>query len=632
MNSPRPLLSFKEKVSYGFGDLASVLYWQTFMLYFTYFYTDVFLLPASVAATMFLISRLFDGINDPLMGIIADRTNTRWGKFRPYLLWMSVPFAIAGVLAFSVPDFSMTGKIIYAYCTFLLIMILYTAINIPYTALMGVMSPNSMDRTKLSSYKFVFAFTAGIIVSATLLPMTRALSDTDDETKMPTEIAAEMGTQMTAEIDSIMATEKGTIIAAEESVEMATKMASVMAKEMAADMASEMDIQLDTLLIAEETAEKATKRAIEKASEIAAVKSLEMPTKMTADMTAGMAQEIATEMTKEIAIIMATAMVMEMDTEKSPEEITKIATERAIEMIKEKPATEGWTYTFIIYGIIAVIFYLIAFKGTRERVKASKKQQTSVKKDLLALISNKPWVILFVATITFILFVSIRLSITAHYFKYLVDTRELTLPFLGTRYYTFETLVSAYNTIGQICSLLGVFIITFTAKVLGKKKTFLLFLTIAAFSSGIVYIISPENLGWIYFFQITGSLSGGPLSVLLWAMYADTADFGEWKFHRRSTGLVFSASTMSQKFGWAIGAYVALTLLATVGYSPNVPQTADSAIGILRLFSIIPASFGVLAMVFIIIYPLNEKKVNEMSTELQERRSNEEKDEEDSDT
>jgi len=93
MNALTQKLLFKEKISYGFGDLASVLYWQTFMLYFTYFYTDVFLIPASVAATMFLVTRIWDGINDPLMGILADRTQTRWGKFRPYLLWLCVPFA-----------------------------------------------------------------------------------------------------------------------------------------------------------------------------------------------------------------------------------------------------------------------------------------------------------------------------------------------------------------------------------------------------------------------------------------------------------------------------------------------------------------------------------------------------------
>ena len=151
-------LSFREKFSYGFGDLASVLYWQTFMLYFTYFYTDVFLIPASVAAAMFLISRIWDGVNDPVMGIIADRTKTKWGHFRPYLLWLCVPFAVIGVLTFTVPDFDMTGKLIWAYVTFNLMMMIYTAINIPYTALLGVISPDSNERTSVSSMKFLFAF------------------------------------------------------------------------------------------------------------------------------------------------------------------------------------------------------------------------------------------------------------------------------------------------------------------------------------------------------------------------------------------------------------------------------------------------------------------------------------------
>lgn len=462
IEEPKPVLRLSEKIAYGFGDLASVLYWQTFMLYFTYFYTDVFLLPASVAATMFLVVRIFDGINDPLMGMIADRTRTRWGKFRPYLLWLCVPFAVAGVLAFTVPDFGPTGKIVWAYCTFILIMVLYTAINIPYTALLGVISPNSQDRTTAASFKFIFAFTAGIIVSATLLPMTTWLGGDD--------------------------------------------------------------------------------------------------------------------------------------------------------------ASRGWQYTFIIYGIAAVVFFLIAFFGTRERVLPPKTQKSSVRQDLYELITNKPWLILLATTITFILFVAVRSSVTAHYFRYYIGPQELNLPFLETRSYSFELLVSAFNTIGQISSLIGVVIVMWISKVLGKKRTFIVFFVVAIASTGLVYVLTPQQLGLIYLLQITGSVTGGPLSVLLWAMYADTADYNEWVRGRRATGLVFSASTMSQKFGWAIGAYIALTLMASVGFEPHVVQTPESVRGLILLFTVIPAGIGILSLLIYLAYPLDEKKVRRMTAELQARR------------
>jgi len=455
-------LKFTEKAAYGFGDLASVLYWQTFMMYFTFFYTDVFLIPASAAATMFLVSRIWDGVNDPLMGVLADRTKTRWGKFRPYLLWLCIPFAVVGVFTFTVPEFGMTGKLIWAYTTFILIMMLYTAINIPYTALLGVISSDSKERTSVSSIKFIFAYGAGIIVSATLLPMVKFFGGGD----------------------SI--------------------------------------------------------------------------------------------------------------------------------------APRGWQLSFIIYGIAAVVFFLIAFKGTKERVQPPASQKTSVIKDLKELVTNGPWLILLAGTITFILFVALRGSVTAHYFKYVIG--EQSVKILGGKTYSFETLVSAFNTIGQLSSLIGVFIVSWIAKKLGKKKTFLIFFAVAIVSTGSYFFLSAEQLGLIYFFQIIGSLTGGPMSVLLWAMYADTADYAEWKNGCRATGLIFSASTMSQKFGWAFGAFVALTLMSSVGFTPNEVQTGDSLKGLIALFSIIPAAFGVLSAIIIFFYPLNDKRVEEIEGELAERR------------
>ncbi len=455
-------LSLKEKLGYGFGDLASVLYWQTFMLYFTYFYTDVFLLPASVAATMFLVSRLWDGVNDPLMGIISDRTNTRGGKFRPYLLWLCVPFAFVGVLTFTTPDFSLSGKIIWAYGTFILIMMLYTAINIPYTSLLGVISADSNERTSVSSIKFLFAFAAGIIVSATLLPMTKALGGGNDP--------------------------------------------------------------------------------------------------------------------------------------------------------------KGWQLTFIIYGIAAIAFFLIAFKSTRERVHPPKEQKTTVGRDLKNLVTNKPWLILLATTITFILFVAVRGSVTVHYFKYVIANQTLSLPFIGEKTYDFIALASVYNTVGQVSAFIGVVLVTWFSRLIGKKKAFVILFIIAIFSTAILYYLTAEQLGLIFFFQITGSMTGGPLSVLIWAMYADTADYGEWKNGTRSTGLIFSASTMSQKFGWAFGAFLALNLMAQLGFKPNETQSAESLRGLLLLFSLIPAGMGVLSILLSIFYPLHEKRVKEISLDLHNRR------------
>ena len=473
-------LKLREKFCYGFGDLASVLYWQTFMVYLTFFYTDVFGLTALAAGTMLGLSRSMDAFFDPVMGMVADRTETRWGKFRPFLLWICVPFAVAGVLTFTTPAFGGTGKLIWACLTYNALMLLYTAINIPYTAMLGVLSPDPNERTSLSSIKFVGAFSAGLLISFFLLPMSKALGRGD--------------------------------------------------------------------------------------------------------------------------------------------------------------AARGWQLSFIIVGLAAVAFFLVTFFNTRERVRPPAAQKTSVLQDLRDLVTNGPWLLLLAATITFILFVAVRSSVTAHYFKYYVGSQTVPtwrfhifsfdvpipvfLSFLGhPETWGFESLVSLFNGTGQTASLLGVILVPFYARRVGRKVAFVSMFVVAIASTAVFYLFKPDQLGLIFGVNLLGSITGGPLSALLWAMYADTADYAEWKKGRRATGLVFSASIFSQKQGWAIGAWVALGLMSSVGFKANVIQTPATLHGLLLLVSLIPAAIGVLSILIVLFYPLNEIKMSQIETDLKARRA-----------
>jgi len=463
-----PPLPLREKLAYGFGDLASVLYWQTFMVYLTYFYTDVLGLAAATTGTMLLFSRSLDAFFDPVMGMVADRTQTRWGKFRPFLLWLCVPMAIVGVLTFTVPGFGAAGRLAWAIATYNVLMLLYTAINIPYTAMLGVLTPNPDERTTLSSVKFTGAFLAGIAVSAGLLPMARRLGGGDD--------------------------------------------------------------------------------------------------------------------------------------------------------------ARGWQLAFVVIGVAAVACFLVTFFNTRERVVPPPVRERSVRRDLRELLGNRPWLVLLATTIAFILFVAARSSVTVHYFKYFVGSRTVTLPsFLpkigGTQEWHLEGLVSAFNTTGQLASLIGVLLVPLLARAMGRKNAFIALFVVAIASTAAFYFLRPEQLGLIFALNALGSLTGGPLSALLWAMYADTVDYAEWKNHSRSTGLVFSASIFSQKQGWALGAWVALGLMASVGFQANTAQNAASLHGLVLLMSVIPAALGIVAIAIVLFYPLDEAKVRQIGAELAARRA-----------
>jgi len=456
-------LPFREMLAFGCGDFASVLYWQTFMRYLPYYYTDIFGITAGALATMLLVSRVWDGVNDPIIGMLADRTETRWGKFRPFILFGCVPFAIFGVLTFTTPGFGAAGKLIWAYLTYNALMMLYTTVNIPYTALMGVMTSNPVERTRLSSIKFIFAFSAGMVISATLLPMVSALGGANPQ--------------------------------------------------------------------------------------------------------------------------------------------------------------RGWQLAFVIVGIVAVGFFLITTFGTKERIKPAADANTSIWRDLRFLVTNNAWVLLLATTLTWILFVALRSSVSTHYFKYFIynGAPDTPLPFLG-RTFTLDGLVSGFNALGQAASVVGVVITSLVVSKVPKRALFITMFVLSIMTTGSYLFLQPGQLGAIFVIEIIGNLVGAPLPVLLWAMYADTADYGEWKSGRRTTALVFSASTMSQKFGWALAAFIAFQLLQFVGFHANeIPSDAVKS-SLVRLMSIYPAILGVLSIGIFLFYPLNEQRMVEINTELKRRR------------
>ena len=165
-------LRLKEKIGYGMGDAGSCMIWSVLALYLTWFYTDVYGLAPGVVGTLFLVIRIFDAFSDPVMGAICDRTRSRWGKFRPWLLWMALPFGLGAVLMFTTPDLSMNGKIVYAWVTYLVMSLIYTAINIPYCSVAGVITLNQKERLGCLSWRFFLNGLATLIVSSSILPLT----------------------------------------------------------------------------------------------------------------------------------------------------------------------------------------------------------------------------------------------------------------------------------------------------------------------------------------------------------------------------------------------------------------------------------------------------------------------------
>lgn len=458
------MIKLTEKIGYGFGDMASSMFWKLFGAYLMIFYTDVFGLPAAVVGTMFLITRIWDSAFYPIVGVVADRTHSRWGKFRPYLLWLAVPFGIIGILTFVTPDWSPTGKLIYAYVTYSLMMMIYSAINVPYASLLGVMSPNPKERNTLSTYRMTFAYIGSFIALLLFMPLVNFFS--------------------------------------------------------------------------------------------------------------GNSKELADQQT-------------------------------------------GWTMAVVVIAILCIVLFFGCFAWTKERVKPIKETQNPLKEDLKDLFKNKPWWILLGAGVAALVFNSIRDGATVYYFKYFVVEEDYaTVSFFGMSF----VLSGLYLALGQAANIIGVIAAAPVSNRIGKRNTYMWAMIIATVLSVIFYWFDKEDLIWMFVFQALISVCAGSIFPLLWSMYADCADYSELKTGNRATGLIFSSSSMSQKFGWAIGTAVTGWLLGFFGFQANAVQSEEAISGIKMFLSFLPAIGTILSVVFISMYPLTENKMKDITTELEHKR------------
>ena len=274
----------------------------------------------------------------------------------------------------------------------------------------------------------------------------------------------------------------------------------------------------------------------------------------------------------------------------------------------------GWVMGVGVIGVICVILFLLCFSWTKERVQQIESEENvSIKTDLKNLFHNAPWWILVATGLAALLFNAVRDSVAIYYFR---DFVKLNYKMAGTGW----DITTIYFLVGQAANLIGVMAAPSISAKYGKKKTYMIAILLAGLLSIVFYFI-PNNIVWILALQFLISIFAGYVLPLLWSMFADIVDHQELLTGRRATGLIFSSSSMSQKLGWALGAALSGWILAWFNYIPDaVTQSADTIFGEKLMISLLPAACCVLAFLGMFFYPLSDKKVKEISEELNSRR------------
>ena len=440
-------LSVTEKIGYGLGDMAANFVFQAMLALQLSFYTDTFGLTAAQAGTLFLVVGLSAAAINPIMGIIADRTNTKWGKFRPWLLWTAVPFGIIGILTFTTPNFSPTGKLVYAWVTYVLLRVIYVINNVPYASLTGVITGDPDERTSLSSYRQIFANTAGFIVQGLAIPLRDFFGHGDN--------------------------------------------------------------------------------------------------------------------------------------------------------------AKGFQFTMGLFSILSVVFFIVTFATTKERIQPDPKQKSSTRQDLADLIKNGPWVALFLVTTFYFIAISMRSGVMLPFLKYVAGD---------------EKLFSWFNGFGLTALLVGVAVSNALSLRMGKRNLFILSMTLTTiFNVSLLFLPATATVP-IFASEILRQFAFGWSCPILWAMIADVADYGEWKTGRRATATVTAAVVFALWAGLALGGAISGWLFSAYGYVSNAVQTESSLQGIRLTASVYSGLAFAATAVCLFFYPITKDLNRKIADDLTERR------------
>jgi Na+/melibiose symporter-like transporter len=491
-------LSFLEKAGYSAGDAAANFVFMTMILFQTSFYTDVFGITAAAAATILMSARLWDAFFDPVVGMLADRTNSRWGKFRPWVLFTALPWCIVMVLAYTTPKgWSMSSLIAYAAITNIMLMTLYSANNMPYSALGGVMTGDVNERAKLNSFRFVSVNIAQFIVGGLTLPLVAKFAVGHDR-------------------------------------------------------------------------------------------------------------------------------------------------------------QYGWQITMTIWSVLCLVLFLITFATTKERIRPEPKQKSSPKQDFADLFQNRPWAVMFFMTLVHFAILSLRGGALYNYYHHYADKAamfdwvqalHLTAPplaegapvpggileWLGYVVHADRSNLensnvadvanSIINMLGTGVTIVVILLSPALSQKFGKKAIAVVGFGLATIGTLAFYALSPTNVGGMIALTVFVAIVYAPTIPLVWAIYADVADYSEWKTGRRATGIIFATIGFALKSGLALGSSSFLWIMAIFfHYNSKLPPTAETLQGFRVTSTIVVGIMFGICTCLLAAYKINKRMTIEIADELTERR------------